>query len=46
MATNILQQVITYNESNLAKLLNSFAFISTANMKFQRFNDDIPKNLG
>jgi len=46
MATNILQQVITYNESNLALLLNSFAFISTSNMKFQRFNDDIPKNLG
>lgn len=47
MATvNILQQVITYNESNLALMLNSFAFISTANMKFQRFNDDIPKNLG
>ena len=43
---NILQQVITYNESNLALLLNSFAFISTSNMKFQRFNDDIPKNLG
>ena len=43
---NILQQVITYNESNLALLLNLFAFISTANMKFQRFNDDIPKNLG
>lgn len=46
MPTNILQQVITYNESNLALLLNSFAFISTSNMKFQRFNDDIPKNLG
>lgn len=46
MPNNILQQVITYNESNLALLLNSFAFISTANMKFQRFNDDIPKNLG
>ena len=43
---NILQQVITYNESNLALLLNSFAFISTSNKKFQRFNDDIPKNLG
>jgi P22 coat protein - gene protein 5 len=43
---NILQQVITYNESNLALLLNLFAFISTSNMKFQRFNDDIPKNLG
>lgn len=46
MATNILQQVITYNDSNLALLLNSFAFITTSNMKFQRFNDDIPKNLG
>ena len=46
MAVNILQQVITYNESNLALLLNSFAFISTSNKKFQRFNDDIPKNLG
>lgn len=46
MAVNILQQVITYNESNLALLLNSFAFISTSNKKFQRFNDDMPKNLG
>jgi hypothetical protein len=46
MTTNILQQVITYNESNLALLLNSFAFISTANKKFERFNDDVPKNLG
>lgn len=43
---NILQQVITYNESNLALLLNLYAFISTSNKKFQRFNDDIPKNLG
>jgi len=43
---NILQQVITYNRSNLALLLNSYAFISTSNKKFQRFNDDIPKNLG
>lgn len=46
MPNNILQQVITYNESGLALLLNSFAFISTSNKKFQRFNDDIPKNLG
>lgn len=48
MATpvNILQQVITYNESNLALLLNTFAFLSTSNMKFKGFNDDIPKNLG
>ena len=44
--TNILQQVITYNRSNLALLLNTFAFISTSNKKFQRFNDDVPKNLG
>jgi hypothetical protein len=43
---NILQQVITYNESNLALLLNSFAFISTSNSKFKDFNDQIPKNLG
>ena len=46
MATNILQQVITYNESNLALLLNSFAFINQSNKKFMRFNDDVPKNLG
>lgn len=47
MATiNILQQVITYNESNLGLLLNSFCFISTANKKYMRFNDDVPKNLG
>lgn len=46
MPTNILQQVITYNESNLALLLNSFCFITNANKRFQRFNDDIPKNLG
>lgn len=43
---NILQSVATYNESNLALLLNSYCFISTANKKFERFNDDIPKNLG
>lgn len=46
MPINILQQVITYNESNLALLLNSFCFISTSNKKFKNFNDDIPKNLG
>lgn len=43
---NILQQVITYNESNLPLLLNSFAFISTTNTRYKNFNDDIPKNLG
>lgn len=46
MAINILQQVITYNDSNLALLLNSFAFISTSNTRYKGFNDDIPKNLG
>lgn len=46
MANNILQQVATYNESGLALLLNSFAFISSSNKKFQRFNENIPKNLG
>ena len=46
MPVNILQQVVTYNESNLALLLNSFCFLSTANKKFQKFNDDVPKNLG
>jgi hypothetical protein len=43
---NILQQVATYNESGLALLQNLYAFISTSNKKFERFNDDIPKNLG
>lgn len=46
MSNNILQQVITYNESNLALLLNSFCFLSTANKKFVGFNDSVPKNLG
>jgi len=46
MPVNILQQVQTYNDSNLALLLNSFAFISTSNKKFERFNDSVPKNLG
>lgn len=46
MPNNILQNVVTYNESNLALLLNSYAFINKSNKKFQNFNDDIPKNLG
>lgn len=46
MANNILQQVITYNESNLALLLNTFCFLSTSNKKFIGFNDSAPKNLG
>lgn len=46
MPNNVLQQVITYNESNLALLENSYALIETANKKYVGFNDDIPKNLG
>jgi len=46
MSDNILQQVITYNKSELALLLNSFCFISTSNKKFSNFNDSVPKNLG
>jgi len=42
---NVLQQVQTYNDSNLAFLLNSYAFIGTANMKFKDF-DRMEKNLG
>ena len=45
MANNILQQVTTYNDSGLALLLNSFAFISKANMRYRNF-DRIDKNLG
>lgn len=43
---NILQNVITYNESGLALLENLNCFIATANTKFEKFNDSIPKNLG
>jgi hypothetical protein len=45
MPNNVLQQVQTYNDSNLALLLNSYAFVGTANMKFKDF-DKIEKNLG
>lgn len=43
---NELQQVITYNQSGLALLENLNCFIATANTKFDKFNDEIPKNLG
>lgn len=46
MAINELQQVITYNESGLALLENLNCFLATANTKFSKFNDDVPKNLG
>lgn len=43
--TNILQQVQTYQESNLAYLLNLNCFINTANTKFKDFENRIA-NLG
>jgi len=45
LPTNSFQQVITYNDSNLALLLNQFAFLSKANKKFKDF-DKGAKNLG
>lgn len=42
---NILQTVQTYQKAELAWLLNSFVGISTANKKFQNFND-LVANLG
>lgn len=43
--TNFLQQVQTYNKSDLAMLLNFSPFISTSNTKFQNFQN-ITGNLG
>ena len=45
-ANNVLQNVATYNRANLALLLNSYCFLSKANMKYKEFNKDIPKNFG
>ena len=45
LPTNAFEQVITYNDSGLALLLNSNAFLSKANKKFKDF-DKGPKNLG
>lgn len=42
---NILQNVQTYNDSNLASLLNSYVFLNIANSKFKDFQD-IEKQLG
>ena len=44
--TNTLQQVITYNDSALALLQNSYAFIANANKKFKDFDKKTPMNLG
>lgn len=42
---NILQDVQTYNDSNLALLLNSYAFLNISNSRFKDF-DRIEKQLG
>lgn len=43
---NILQNVQTYNKAVLGYLLNSYAFIDTANKKFKDFQQANPANLG
>lgn len=43
---NILQQVTTYAKAELAKLINSFAFINLANKRFKNFQNEEPGNLG
>lgn len=43
--TNILQQVQTYQESNLAYLVNLNCFVTTANTRFKDFENKI-SNLG
>lgn len=45
LPVNELQQVQTYNESNLALLLNQNCFLNTMNTKFKDFQD-IQGNLG
>ena len=42
---NVLQDVQTYNDSNLAKLVNSYCFLNLCNSKFKDF-DKIEKQLG
>lgn len=44
-ADNISIQVATYNDSNLAHLVNSFAFLNLSNRRFENF-ENIEKNLG
>ena len=44
-AVNILQQVATYQQSDLAYLINLNCFVTTANTKFLNFEDKIG-NLG
>lgn len=45
MANNILQQVQTWQQANLAFLLNSFAFLKNSNKKFKNFQE-ISNQLG
>jgi hypothetical protein len=45
LPTNILEQVITYQESSLALLVNQNPWIATANKKFNNF-DQFSGNLG
>jgi len=45
MSNNILVQVQTYNDSGLALLVNSFAFMNIGNSKFDNF-ENIEKQLG
>lgn len=42
---NVLQDVQTYNDSNLALLVNSYCFLNISNSKFKDF-DRIEKQLG
>lgn len=46
LPNNIVQNVITYNEADLAYLLNSNCFIATANKKYRDFQKANPANLG
>lgn len=45
MTVNILEQVQTYNDSNLALLTNSNVFLNLCNRTFEGF-DTVEKNLG
>ena len=42
---NILEQVATYQASDLAYLINLNCFVTTANTKFKNFEDEVG-NLG
>ena len=45
LPTNVLETVTTYQRSNLAYLLNHYAFLNVANKKFVNFNK-LEANLG